>query len=71
MDRLIRRIEIILLVMLGLTYLAAKMHFFMRYQPYDSLAYVTEHWPFWLAMAIIGVTIGIQECVRWVLHSKA
>jgi hypothetical protein len=71
MDAWIRRIEITLLVMFGLTYLAAKLHFFMRYQPYDSLAYGTEHWPFWAATAILGVAMGILECVRWALCSKA
>jgi hypothetical protein len=71
MDRWFRRAEIALLTLLGLVYVAAKIHFFMRYRAYDSFAYATEHWPFWAAMAIIGVAMGILECVRRVLRSKA
>ena len=60
-----------LLIMFAFVYLGAKIHFFTRYQPYDSFAYLAEHWPFWAAMAIIGVAMGIVECVRWFMYSKA
>jgi hypothetical protein len=71
MDLWFRRIEITLLVMLGLVYVAAKIHFFTRYQAHDSMTYVAGHWPFWAAIAIIGAAMGILDCVRWVLQSKA
>jgi len=71
MDRRFRTIEVVLLVMLGLTYLAAKIHFFTRYAAHDYAAYLAEHWPYWAAMAMIVAAMGILECVGRVLHSKA
>jgi hypothetical protein len=53
MDRWFRRVEIALLVMLGLIYAAAKIHFFSRFQAYHPLAYVADHGPFgqqWLLL---------------------
>jgi hypothetical protein len=70
MDRRFRTIEVVLLVMLGLTYLVAKIHFFTRYAAHDYTAYLAEHWPFWAAMAIIVAAMGILECVGRALHSK-
>jgi hypothetical protein len=57
--------------MLGLTYLAAKIHFFTRYAAHNYAAYLAEHWPFWAAMAMIVAAMGILECVGRDLHSKA
>lgn len=69
MDRWFRRAEITLLVMLGFVYLAAKIHFFTRYQD-DSSRYVAEHWPFWAAMAVIAGAAAILEGVRQFISSK-
>lgn len=70
MDLWFRRAEITLLILLGMVYVAAKIHFFTRYQPNNSLAYMAEHWPFWAAMVVIAVVAAILEWVHQFISSR-
>ena len=58
----------VLLVLLGLLWAGAKIHFYTRFWDYlranDLMGYVSEHWPFSAAMAFIAllfVAIGARE----------
>jgi hypothetical protein len=55
------RASVFLLVIFGLLYLGAKIHFFTHYWP---LAYVEEHWLFWAGMAIVGAFAYFLGWVR-------
>ena len=56
------RASILLLILFGLLFIGAKIHFFTRYWPLGPGAYVEEHWPFWAGMAIVGALTG---CLGW------
>jgi hypothetical protein len=60
MKRLTDRLTVFLLVVFGLLYIAAKVHFFTRYFKLGSRNYLEEHWVFWAAMAIVS---GIVACL--------
>lgn len=51
----------ILLVLFALLYLAAKTHFFLRFDAHNIGAYVTEHSRFWLSMAGVGALLYLIE----------
>jgi hypothetical protein len=53
-----RILEIALLVTGGLLYVAAKIHFFVRY---GSDNFVSEHWPFWAGMVAIGIVGAVLD----------
>jgi len=50
------------LVLFGLLYLGAKIHFFTRYGVLGPGKYLEEHWLFWAGMAII---CGAVVCLSW------
>jgi polyferredoxin len=62
------KVSIALLVVFGLLWAGAKIHFFARYWDYyeagDVRGYILEHWPFWAAMgvvALLGLLLGAIE----------
>ena len=57
------RASILLLILFGLLYIGAKIHFFTRYWLLGPGAYVEEHWPFWAGMAIVG---ALACCLGWI-----
>jgi protein-S-isoprenylcysteine O-methyltransferase Ste14 len=57
------RLFILFLVIFGLFYIGAKIHFFTRYFKLGLTGYLEEHWVFWAAMAIVS---GILACLSWV-----
>ena len=58
------RASVFLLVIFGLLYLGAKIHFFTRYWPLSLGAYVEEHWLFWAGMAIVAAIALFLERIR-------
>jgi hypothetical protein len=54
MRKWLEGMNIFLLVVVGLLYVAAKIHFFTRFRSLSTSQYLEEHWPFWAGMAIIG-----------------
>jgi hypothetical protein len=63
MEKWFERIGTFLLVIFGLVYIGAKIHFFTRYGVLGPSEFVEEHWPFWAGMAIIG---GAGACFGWI-----
>jgi len=56
------RLRISFLVLFGLLYIGAKIHFFTRYFKLGPADYLEEHWVFWAAMALVS---GILACLSW------
>jgi hypothetical protein len=52
---------IVLLILLGLLWVGAKVHFFMRYGYYSKTnnlsGYLLEHWPFWAGAGAIALLL--------------
>jgi hypothetical protein len=63
MEKWLDRVGIFLLVVFGLLYVGAKIHFFTRYFLLGPGAYVEEHWPFWAGMAVVG---AVATCLGWI-----
>jgi hypothetical protein len=63
MDRWLERVIVFLLIIFGLLYIAAKIHFFTRFAAIGPGRYLEEHWPFWAGFVIIG---GIWVCLDWI-----
>jgi hypothetical protein len=63
MEKWFERLGTCLLVLFGMLYVGAKIHFFTRYGVLGPGDYVEEHWPFWAGMAIIG---GAGACLGWI-----
>ncbi len=63
MEKWFERIGIFLLVIFGLLYVGAKIHFFTRYGALGTGEYVEEHWPLWAGMATIS---GAGACLGWI-----
>ena len=59
--KMFRILEIALLLTGGLLYVAAKVHFFIRYGSGD---FVSEHWPFWAGMAAVGIVQAGIDLLR-------
>jgi hypothetical protein len=57
------RAEVVLLVVLGVIFIGAKIHFFTRYGLLSAGAYLEEHWPFWAVMAFV---VAIETTIRWI-----
>ena len=57
------RAGIFLLIIFGLVYVGAKIHFFTRYWRLGPSAYMEEHWPFWAGIAIVGAAV---HCLGWI-----
>jgi hypothetical protein len=57
------RASVFLLIIFGLLYVGAKIHFFTRYWPLGPGAYVEEHWAFWAGMVIVG---AVAYCLGWI-----
>jgi len=55
------RAEGICILILGLIFIAAKIHFFTRYGSLSAGAYLEEHWLFWAAMALV---VAIETTIR-------
>ena len=51
MGKWFERLGLFLLVIFGLLYVGAKIHFFTRYGVLSPGEYVEEHWYFWAGMA--------------------
>ncbi len=47
--------EILLIVIGGVIYIGAKVHFFTRYRQLSTGAYLEEHSAFWAGIAIIAL----------------
>jgi hypothetical protein len=62
MEKWLDRVGIPLLVIFGLLYVGAKIHFFTRYGVLGPGGYLEEHWPFWAGMAIGGTA----ACLGWI-----
>jgi hypothetical protein len=56
------RLFILFLVVFGMLYIGAKIHFFTRYFKLGPAGYVEKHWVFWAAMAIVS---GILALLSW------
>jgi hypothetical protein len=56
MDRALKFAAIGLLGAFGVVYVAAKIHFFTRFDG-DFGAYFAGHWPYWAGMAMIGILL--------------
>ena len=58
----------VLLVLLGLLWAGAKIHFFMRYWHYyeaDNLrGYILEHSPFWAGAALVGLGFLVTGAIE-------
>jgi hypothetical protein len=63
MEKWFDRAGIFLLLVFGLLYVGAKIHFFTRYFLLGSGSYVEQHWPFWAGMAIVGAA---SACLGWI-----
>jgi len=63
MEKWFDRASIFLLVVLGLLFVDAKIHFFTRYGFLGPAAYLEEHWPFWAGMVIVVVALN---CLDWI-----
>ena len=61
MRTMFRRLETALLLIGGLLYVTAKVHFFLRYGSDD---FVSEHWPFWAGMVAVGIVLAILDWLR-------
>jgi hypothetical protein len=61
MEKWFDRAEIFCLLILGLIFAAAKIHFFTRYGSLNTVAYLQEHWLFWAAMALV---VAIEIAIR-------
>jgi hypothetical protein len=59
MEKWLDRVGIFLLVVFGLLYVGAKIHFFTRYSPLGPGVYVEEHWPFWVGMTIVAIMASL------------
>ncbi len=59
--RSVRVISMVLLVLLGAMYIAAKVHFFRRYFVISSEIYFHEHRIYWKTMAGIALVMVILE----------
>jgi len=61
MEKWLGRAGTFLLVLFGLLYIGAKIHFFTRYGLLRLGKYLEEHWRFWAGLAIIcaaGARLG-------------
>ena len=67
MEQWLKRVGIVLLVIFGLLYVGAKIHFFTRYGVVSPGDYGEEHWPFWAGMAIIS---GAVACLGWMIKRR-
>ncbi len=63
MEKWLGRVSSFLLVIFGLLYLGAKIHFFTRYAVLGPGGYLEEHWYFWAGMTVIG---GAMACTAWI-----
>jgi len=64
MDKWLNRLSIFLLVVLGLLFVGAKIHFFTRYGLLGPGAYLEEHWPFWAGMVIVVAVANFLDWIR-------
>ena len=63
MEQWLKRVGIVLLVIFGLLYVGAKIHFFTRYGVLGAGEYVEESWFFWAGMATI---CRAGACLGWI-----
>jgi hypothetical protein len=56
-QRMLKTLAVILAVGLAGAYVAAKVHFFTRFDPADLCGYWTEHWPYTAALVVIGAAL--------------
>jgi hypothetical protein len=61
MAKWLGKIELFFLLVLGLIFITAKIHFFTRYRLMSTGAYLEEHWPFWAAMLFV---VAIEASIR-------
>jgi len=64
MEKWSDRTSVFLLVVFGLLYIGAKIHFFTRYGFLGPGSYVEEHWPFWAGMATVGAVASFLHWIR-------
>jgi|WetSurMetagenome_2_1015567.scaffolds.fasta_scaffold947141_1 hypothetical protein len=67
MRRWTERAALILMVLSGLVWVGAKIHFLARLGARNVDGYLAEHWPFWAVMVTIGallIVLGIIEPSR-------
>jgi hypothetical protein len=63
MQKWLDRASIMLLIVCGLLYVGAKIHFSTRYSPVGLARYLEEHWFFWAAIEIVA---GMLACLNWI-----
>jgi hypothetical protein len=63
MRKLLLSLEILLAIAGVTIYLAAKLHFFISYRN-DLPVYLSQHWPFWAALAIVVVALAGVDGMR-------
>ena len=63
MGKWFERLGLFLLVIFGLLYVGAKIHFFTRYGVLSPGEYVEELWYFWAGMATIS---GVGVFLGWI-----
>jgi hypothetical protein len=62
MAKWLQCIGIFLWIGFGLLYIAAKIHFFTRYQAVSTGEYLEQHWRFWAGMALVS---GLLWLIGW------
>ena len=63
MEKWLERVSVFLVVVCGLLFVGAKIHFFTRYGVLGPGQYVEEHWPFWAGMAVVA---GVSTFLAWI-----
>jgi len=56
-ERVLKMLAITLAVSLAVVYVAAKVHFFTRFDPADLRGYWAEHWPFTAGLVVIAAAV--------------
>jgi hypothetical protein len=57
MEKWLNGLGVLMMVLFGLIYVGAKIHFFTRYALLEPTGYLEEHWPFgvaWRSWALRG-----------------
>lgn len=56
-QRVLKMLAVILPLGFAVAYVAAKVHFFTRFDPAQLRGYWAEHWPYTAALVVIGAFI--------------
>jgi hypothetical protein len=65
MRKRLEKINFVLLVVFGLLYVGAKIHFFSRFGAVSLGDYLDAHWYFWAGMAVVaGVGLILNFAIK-------